>query len=88
MKKYIIERKIPEIGSMSESDLDKGVQKSCNAIDEINHSVQWIESFHTDDKSYCIYLAESPEAIKEHAKVSGFPANSIMEVQRVVDPSS
>jgi len=88
MKRFVIERDIPNIGSSSETDLAAASLKSCNVITTMNHKVQWDHSYVTDNKIYCVYLAESKADILEHAKLSGFPANSIQEVRSMIDPTS
>ncbi|MEO8216912.1 MAG: DUF4242 domain-containing protein [Acidobacteriota bacterium] len=88
MPRYVIEREIPNIGSSSAADLQAISQKSCEVLTELGPSVQWVESFVTDNKIYCIYIAPSEEMVREHAKRGGFPANSVAEVRSRIDPTS
>lgn len=74
MKKYVVERNLPGIGASSKEDIAQAATTSCKAIQSMNHKVQWVDSFVSKDKTYCVYLAESEDAIKEHSKLSGFPA--------------
>lgn len=87
MPKYIIERDIPKAGSMTAEDLMAASQKSCSVLDKLGSDIQWIHSYVTDDKIYCVYTAPSPELIKQHATDSGFPANRISEVRSMLDPT-
>lgn len=86
MKKFIIEREIPSIGCADESALQAASGQSCDAISKIGPQVQWLESFVTADKTFCVYLAEDESFIKKHAEVSGFPANKITEVVNMISP--
>ena len=86
MKKFIIERDIPGAGQMSAQDLKAVSQKSCSVLRGLGPDVQWIESYVTDDKVYCVYLASDAELIRKHAELGGFPANRISEVKAVIDP--
>lgn len=86
MKRYIIERDIPEIGKMVGEPLKEAAKTSNAALAELEGRAQWVESFVTDDKTFCVYLAEDEEAVREHASISGFPANRITEVHRTIDP--
>lgn len=86
MKKFIIERNIPGAGQMSAQDLNAVSQKSCSVLRGLGPDVQWIESYVTDDKVYCVYLALDAELIRKHAELGGFPANRISEVKAVIDP--
>jgi len=88
MPKYVIERDIPKIGGASPQDLMAISQKSCGVLDQLGTKIQWIHSYVTPDKIYCIYHADSPEIIREHAKRGGFPANRIEEVKAIIDPAS
>ena len=87
MPKYVIERNIPGAGGMSANDLSAASQKSCNVLDGLGSEIQWIHSYVTDDKIYCVYTAPSKDLIERHAKESGFPANSISEVKAMIDPT-
>lgn len=86
MKRYVIERDLPGVGSMSPSDLKGAAATSNAALDKLAGKVQWVESFVADDKTFCVYLAESEGAVHEHAKLSGFPASKVTEVRSVIDP--
>jgi hypothetical protein len=88
MPKYVIEREIPGAGKLTAEELKAISQKSCGVLRQMGSQIQWLESFVTDDKIYCVYLAPNPEAIREHAQRGGFPANRISKVNRVIDPST
>lgn len=88
MKRYVIEREIPGIGAMSASELATASAQSNRALEELAPRVQWLESFLTGGKSYCIYLAESEADVQRHAELSGFPANIVTEVTHVIDPTT
>lgn len=86
MPKYVIEREIPGAGKLTPEELKAISQKSCGVLRQMGPQVQWVESFVTDDKIYCVYLAPSVEAVREHAQRGGFPANRISEVKHVISP--
>ena len=88
MPKYVIERAIPNIGATSAEDLQAISQKSCSVLNEMGPEVQWVHSYVTDDKIYCIYRAPSEDMIRQHAETAGFPANSISQVRSVIDPTT
>ena len=88
MQKFIIERELPGAGRLTPAQLQAVSQKSCSVIAELNPQLQWIESYVTADKLFCVYLASSEEAIREHAKRGGFPANRISAVLRTIDPTT
>lgn len=88
MKKYVIERDIPGVGDMNDTEIGEAATVSNEALDQLAPKVQWIQSYVTGSKTFCIYLAENEEAILKHAELSGFPANTITEVTRVIDPTS
>ena len=88
MPKYVIEREIPGAGKLSPSDLQAISQKSCGVLTTLGSQIQWIESYVTDDKIYCIYRAPSEDLIRQHAETAGFPANSISEIRATIDPTS
>lgn len=88
MPKYVIEREIPGAGKLTAEELKVISQKSCGVLRQMGPQIQWVESFVTDDKMYCVYLAPNPEAIREHARLGGFPANRVSEVKQVIDPST
>ena len=86
MNRYVIEREIPGVGNLVGYALRGAAKTSNDALNKLAGKVQWVESMVTDDKTFCIYLAEDEEAVQEHARISGFPANKITEVRRVIDP--
>ena len=88
MPKYVIERNMPGAGSLSHADLAVIADRSCRAIEEIGPNIQWVESFVTADKVYSIYIARDQKVIREHAYLSGIPADHIWEVKAVIDPST
>ena len=88
MPKYVIEREIPEAGKLSTQQLQAISQKSCGVLQNLGPQIQWIESYVTDDKIYCVYIAPNEEMVREHAKQGGFPANRISEVKQVIDPTT
>ena len=88
MRKYIIERNIPKVGSFTPQQLGDAARKSNGTLAELAPRVQWVQSYVAADKTFCVYLAENEEAIREHAKRSGFPANVITEVKAVIDPTT
>jgi hypothetical protein len=87
MPKYVIERDIPGAGKMSGEDLNGASQKSCTVLNKLGNDIQWIHSYVTDDKIYCVYTAPSAELIEQHARESGFPANRVSEVRAMIDPT-
>ncbi len=89
MKTYVIEREIPNAGKLTPEDLKKISKTSNNVLDEMGKKrIEWIESYVTDDKIFCVYKADSKETIAEHAKKGGFPANSIRELSAVINPET
>ena len=88
MPKYVIEREIPDAGSLSGRDLKAIAVKSNAVIKKLGSSIQWVESYVTGDRIYCVYIAANEELVREHAKLGGFPANQISEVLAVIDPTS
>ena len=86
MKKFVVERNIPGAGSMSPAELKKISQISCKVLVELGKPYHWIQSFVTDDKIYCIHIAESEEVVREHARLGNFPVHSITEVKVIIDP--
>ena len=88
MPKYIIEREIPGAGKLTSEQLRSISQKSCGVLRKLGSESQWIESYVTDDKVYCTYIAPNEEMIREHAKQGGFPANRISVVRRRIDPTT
>ena len=88
MPKYVIEREIPGAGSLSATDLQGIAQTSCGVLSKMGTQVQWLESFVTPDKIYCVYIAPSEELVREHALKGGFPANRVSEVKLTIDPTT
>ena len=88
MPKYVIEREIPEVGKLSAEQLQAISQKSCSVIRNIGPQIQWVQSYVTDDKIYCIYIAPDEETVREHAQQGGFPANKISRIRSMIDPTS
>lgn len=88
MKKYIIERDIPSLGDFSSNQLEEVSRKSCNVLQKLAPRIQWVHSFVTQDKLYCVYLAKNEEVIREHARLGGFPVTRISEVKTVIDPTT
>ncbi|HET9417869.1 MAG TPA: DUF4242 domain-containing protein [Chthoniobacterales bacterium] len=88
MPKYVIEREIPNAGKLSESELQGISQKSCGVLRNLGPQIQWVQSYVTDDKVYCVYIAPNEEMVREHAKQGGFPANRVSEVKTVIDPTT
>lgn len=88
MPKYVIEREIPDVGKLSNEQLQAISQKSCAVLSNLGPQIQWVESYVMDDKIYCIYIAPSEELIREHARQGGFPANRISEVRTIIDPTT
>lgn len=88
MPKYVIERELPGAGKLSAEDLHKISGKSCSVLRELGPTIQWLQSYVTDDKIYCVYIAPNKELVEEHAKRGGFPANAINEVKTIIDPTT
>lgn len=86
MRKFVIERTIPDIGKMAPCELSGAAAKSNAAIAELFPAVQWVHSYVAGDKTFCIYLAESESAIREHSRISGIPVDRILEIDKVIDP--
>ena len=86
MKKFVIERSLPGAGNLSAGELQAISQTSCAVINELGEPYHWLQSFVTDDKIYCIHIAESEEAVREHARLGNFPINTISEVKAIIDP--
>ncbi len=86
MPRYVIERDLPGAGKLSPEDLKGISRRSCGVLDELGPKIQWQESFVTDDKIYCIYIAPNEELVLEHARKGGFPANRVSEVRAMIDP--
>jgi len=86
MKRYVIERDLPGVGKLNSEQLKGAAATSNEALGKLAGKAQWVHSYVVDDKTFCIYLAESESAVREHAQLSGFPANKISEVRNVIDP--
>lgn len=88
MKKYIIERAIPKVGTLGRDELRQAANKSCDALIQLGPDIQWLESFVAEDKTFCVYLAKDEEIIRRHAELSGFPATKITEIRKMIDPTT
>jgi hypothetical protein len=88
MPKFVIERDIPEAGKLTPPQLQAISQKSCGVLREMGPRIQWVHSYVTDDKIYCVYLAPDEETVRRHAEQGGFPANRISQVRSVIDPTT
>jgi hypothetical protein len=88
MPKYVIEREIPGAGDMSPQELQAVSQKSCSVLQNLGPQIQWLHSYVTPDKIYCVYIAPNEEMIREHASQGGFPANRISEIKTTIDPTT
>ena len=88
MPKYVIERDIPGVGDSPASALQAVSQMSCSVLKELGPQIQWLESYVTDDKIYCIYIAPNEEMVREHATRGGFPANRVSQVKTIIDPTT
>jgi hypothetical protein len=88
MQKFIIEREIPGAGSLQRQDLKAAAARSNAALAELAPDIQWVESYVADDKTFCVYLAKDEEVIRKHAEISGFPANRITRIGKVIDPTT
>jgi hypothetical protein len=88
MPKYLIERELPGAGKLTASQLQGISQKSCSVLNTLGPQIQWIHSYVTGDKIYCVYRAPNEEMVREHAKQGGFPANRISEISTIIDPST
>ena len=86
MPKYVIEREMPGAGKLSEEELIKAAKGSNAAVEELGNDIQWVESYVTDDKFYCVYIAKNEELIREHGKKSGFPVDRISKITGMTDP--
>ncbi len=88
MPKYVIEREIPGAGKLTADQLHAISQTSCNVLRSMGPQIQWVQSFVTDDKIYCVYIAPDEESVRQHAKQGGFPANVISTVRTLIDPTT
>jgi cell division inhibitor SulA len=88
MPKYVIEREIPGAGQLTSAQLNAISQKSCSVLKGLGPQIQWVESYVTDDKIYCVYIAPDEAMVREHAKQGGFPANKVSQIRRMIDPTT
>ena len=88
MPKYVIEREIPKAGRFSAQELRAISQKSCSVLNQMGPQIQWVQSYVTDDKVYCVYIAPNEEMVREHARKGGFPADRVSAVKTVIDPTT
>jgi len=88
MPKYVIERELAGAGKLSPQELQAISQKSCGVLSNLGASIQWLQSYVTDDKIYCVYIAPNEDMVREHAQQGGFPANKVSEVRTVIDPTT
>lgn len=88
MPKFLIEREIPGAGSLTPEQLQGISQTSCGVLSKMGPQIQWVESFVTPDKIYCVYIAPNEEMVREHAAQGGFPANRVSEIKTIIDPTT
>jgi hypothetical protein len=88
MPKFVIERSIPGAGRLAAKDLQAISQKSCGVLRELGPRIQWVHSYVTDDKIYCVYIAPDEVTVRKHAEMGGFPANSVAAVRAIIDPTT
>jgi len=88
MPRFVIEREIPEAGKLSPEQLQAISQTSCGVLRELGPQIQWLHSYVTDDKIYCIYIAPDEETVRQHAQQGGFPANRVSQVRSIIDPTT
>lgn len=88
MPEFVIEREMPGVGGLGADELKGASQKSCSVLRALGPDIQWVQSYVTDDKIYCIYRAPSEELVRQHAQTAGFPANSISQVRATIDPTT
>ena len=88
MRKYIIERDIPKVGTLQREQLREAAKASNAALAQLGTDIQWVESFVAADKTFCVYLAKDEAIVRKHAEISGFPASKITEIQRLIDPTT
>jgi cell division inhibitor SulA len=88
MPKYVIEREIPNAGKLSPQELRAISQRSCSVLNQMGPTIQWVHSYVTDDKIYCLYVAPNEEMVREHARKGGFPANRVVAVKATIDPTT
>ncbi|MGI9481145.1 MAG: DUF4242 domain-containing protein [Hyphomicrobiales bacterium] len=88
LRKFIIERDIPEVGTLDKEQLSGAAAKSNEALEKLGAQIQWVESFVADNKTFCVYLAENEDIIQKHSELSGFPATKVTEISKMIDPTT
>ena len=88
MPKYVIEREVPGVGQLGAEQMQAISQTSCGVLQKLGPSIQWVQSYVTGDKIYCIYIAPNEEIVREHARQGGFPANKVSEIKAIIDPTT
>ncbi|MDE3188739.1 MAG: DUF4242 domain-containing protein [Acidobacteriota bacterium] len=88
MPKYVIERELPGAGALPPETIKAISQKSCGVLQQLGSEIQWLHSYVTDNKIYCVYIAPNEQMVREHARLGGFPANSVAQVKTVIDPTT
>ena len=88
MPRFVIEREIPGAGELSAQQVQAIAQKSCGVLRELGPQIQWVQSYVTDDKIYCVYIAPDEATVRKHAEMGGFPANRVSQVRRMIDPTT
>jgi hypothetical protein len=88
MKRFMIERQIPKVGTLQEDQLREAAARSNNALRQLGPEIQWVESFVAEDKTFCVYLAQDEALIRRHAELSGFPATKVTEIGKTIDPTT
>jgi len=88
MPQFVIEREMPGVGSLGPAELKGASQTSCSVLRDLGPQIQWVHSYVTDDKIYCVYRAPNEDVIREHARLGGFPANKISQVKATIDPTT
>ena len=88
MPKYLIEREIPNAAALSAADLQTIAQRSCTVLRELGPQIQWVQSYVTEDKITCVYIAPNADLVREHARLGGFPANRVLEISTIIDPTT
>lgn len=88
MPKYVIERVVPGASKMTTAELKAMSQRSCNVLRELGSQIQWVQSYVTENKIYCVYIAPNEELVHEHARLGGFPANQVTQVKTMIDPTT
>jgi cell division inhibitor SulA len=88
MPKYVIEREVPGVGKMTPDQLTAISQTSCGVLRKLGSEIQWLHSYVTDDKIYCVYIAPNEEMVREHARQGGFPANRVSQIRTLIDPTT